>query len=93
MTHKNIGGKFDDFLEEDGILEHAEKVATKRVVAFQLQEEMKKRKISQKTLAQKMRTSRSSVRRLLDPGNDSMTIRTLNRAAKTLGKRIEIRLV
>ena len=93
MKHKNIGSSFDDFLEEDGILEQAEEVATKRVIAFQLQQEMKRLKMSQKTLAQKMRTSRSSVRRLLDPGNESMTIKTLKKAARTLGKRIEIRIV
>lgn len=93
MAQKNIGGSFDDFLEENGILEQVEEIATKRVVAFQLQEEMKKRKMSQKTLAEKMKTSRSSVRRLLDPGNESLTIRTLQKAAKTLGKKVEIRLV
>ena len=93
MTHKNVGSSFDDFLEDEGILEQVEEVATKRVVAFQLQEEMKKRNMSQKKLAQEMGTSRSSVRRLLDPRNESMTIRTLKRAAKTLGKKVEIRLV
>jgi antitoxin HicB len=93
MKHKNIGDSFDAFLEEEGILEHAEEVATKRVIAFQLREEMKKRNISQKSLSEKMNTSRSSVRRLLDPNNESMTIKTLKKAAKTLGKRVEIRLV
>jgi len=93
MKHKNIGDSFDNFLEEEGILEHTEDVATKRVVAFQIQEEMKKRNISRKALAQKMNTSRSSVRRLLDPSNESMTVKTLKKAAKTLGKRVEIRLV
>jgi predicted XRE-type DNA-binding protein len=49
--------------------------------------------MSQKELAAKMKTSRSSVRRLLDPENDSLTIKTLKRAAMTLGKKVEIRLV
>ena len=93
MKHKNIGDSFDSFLEEEGILEHAESVATKRVVAYQLQEEMKKRKMSKTALAQKMNTSRSSVNRLLDPNNESITVKTLKRAARTLGKKVEIRLV
>lgn len=93
MKHKNIGDNFDDFLEEDGVLDEVEEVATKRVVAFQLQEEMKRLKMSQVTLAQRMKTSRSSVRRLLDPKNESMTVKTLKKAARTLGKRVEIRLV
>ena len=93
MKHKNIGGSFEDFLEEGGILEDVDAVATKRVVARQLQEEMEKQNISQAALARKMNTSRSSVRRLLDPKNESMTISTLKRAAKTMGKRVEIKLV
>lgn len=93
MSHKNIGDSFDSFLQEENILEHTENVATKRVVAYQLQEEMKKLKITKKELAGRMNTSRSSVRRLLDPENESLTIKTLKKAAVTLGKRVEIRLV
>lgn len=93
MAHKNIGSNFDDFLEDEKILEHSEEVAAKRVVAFQLQEEMKRQKVTTSILAERMDTSRSSVRRLLDPNNDSMTVKTLKRAARSLGKRVEIRLV
>jgi len=93
MSHKNIGDSFDSLLTEEGILEAVEDVATKRVIAFQIREEMKNLNMSQKSLAAKMGTSRSAVRRLLDPENDSITVTTLNRAARTLGKRVEIRLV
>lgn len=93
MIHKNIGNSFDSFLEKEGIREQVENVATKRVVAYQLQEEMKKQKISQKALAARMNTSRSSIKRLLDPHNDSLTLNTLKKAAKTLGKRVQIELV
>jgi len=93
MKHKNIGSSFDNFLEEEGILDHAEDVATKRVVAYQLRGEMEKQNVSQKALAGRMKTSRSSVRRLLDPNNESLTVNTLKRAAKSLGKKIEIKLV
>ena len=74
-------------------MEQAEETAAKRLVAFQLQEEMRRLNMSQKELADRMQTSRSSVRRLLDPENDSLTIKSLLRAAKTLGRRVEIRLV
>ena len=93
MKHKNIGDRFDNFLEEDGILEHAEAVATKRVVTFQIQREMKRKKLSRTALARRMKTSRSSLNRLLDPTNESITVKTLKRAAKCLDKKVEIRLV
>ena len=93
MSHKNIGDSFDSFLKSDGILEHTENIAIKRVVTYQLQEEMKKRNLSQKKLAEQMNTSRTAVRRLLDPNNESLTIKTLKKAAATLGKNVQIRLV
>jgi predicted XRE-type DNA-binding protein len=93
MSHKNIGDSFDSFLQSEGILEHTENVAIKRVVTYQLQEEMKKHNLSQKKLAEKMNTSRTAVRRLLDPNNESLTIKTLKKAATTLGKTLQIRLV
>jgi antitoxin HicB len=93
MSHKNIGDSFDNLLAEEGMLEAVEDVATKRVIAFQIREEMKNLNMSQKSLAAKMGTSRSAVGRLLDPENNSITVTTLNRAARTLGKRVEIRLV
>lgn len=91
--HKNIGSRFDEFLAEDEILDHAESVAIKRTVAFQIQEEMKKMKLTKTMLAKKMKTSRSSLDRLLDPDDEAITVKTLKRAAKSLGKRVEIRLV
>ena len=66
MTNKHIGSDFDDFLREDGILDDAEAVATKRVIAFQIAQAMKSAQISQSELARRMNTSRSAVERLLD---------------------------
>lgn len=93
MGHKNIGDSFDTFLEEGGILEHAEAVATKRLIAFQIKQEMERKNLTRAALARRMKTSRSALNRLLDPTNDSITVKTLQRAAKSLGKRIEIRLI
>ena len=92
MKHKNIGNSFDSFLEDEGILEEVEYVAIKRTIALQLQEEMKKNKLSKKYMAQKMKTSRSSLDRLLDPENEAVTFNTLKKAANALGKKLMVRL-
>jgi antitoxin HicB len=93
MKHKNIGDSFDSFLEEEGILEKVEDVAIKRIVALQIQEEMNKKKITKTKLAQKMKTSRSSLSRLLDPEDEAITFKTLKRAASALDKKLVIQLV
>ncbi|MHB0980207.1 MAG: helix-turn-helix domain-containing protein [Thermoleophilia bacterium] len=89
---KHIGGDFDDFLRDEGLLDDAEAVATKRVIAFQIAQEMERAHISQSELARRMRTSRSSVERLLDPANPSVTLSTLERAASAVGKKLRVQL-
>lgn len=93
MKHKNIGGSFDEFLKDEGILEEVEDVAIKRVVALQIREEMKKKKLSKTNLANQMQTSRSALNRLLDPEDEAITFKTLKRAASALNKRLVIQLV
>ena len=92
MDKRNIGSDFDDFLRDEGILEEADAVATKRVIAYQIAQEMEKAHISQSELARRMNTSRSSVERLLDPANLSVTLVTLERAASAVGKRLKVQL-
>lgn len=92
MDNERIGGDFDDFLRDEGILDDAEAVAAKRVIAFQIAQEMEREHISQAELARRMNTSRSSVERLLDPTNPSVTLTTLERAASAIGKRLRIQL-
>lgn len=92
MTGKHIGTDFDDFLRDEGILDDAEAVAAKRVIAFQIAREMENADISQSELARRMNTSRSAVERLLDPTNPSVTLQTLERAASAVGKRLKIQL-
>ena len=89
---KYIGGSFDDFLEEEGVLAEAEAIAVKRVLAFQLKELMKAQKLNKTQLARRMNTSRSALERLLDPDNPSVTLLTLERAARALGKNIKIEI-
>ena len=91
--NKHIGSNFDDFLAEQGLLAETEATALKRVVAFQLEQEMKRTGLSKTQLAQRMNTSRSAVDRLLDPTNHAVTLRTLERAAGVLGKRLKLEMV
>ncbi len=91
--NKHIGSDFDSFLEEEGILEHSESIATKRVIAFQIKEIMKEHHLTKTGLAQKMHTSRSAIDRLFDPVNESVTLQTLNKAASALGKKLKVELV
>jgi antitoxin HicB len=92
MKKKNIGSNFDDFLREEKIFEHAQAVAIKRVIAYQISEEMKQRKLSKTEMAGKMKTSRAALERLLDPANASVTLATLERAASALGKKLRVEL-
>jgi antitoxin HicB len=87
------GSTLDSLLQEDGILEEVEAVAIKRVIAWQLAQIMKSKKISKKTMAARMRTSRSQLDRLLDPRNGSVQLETITRAAKVVGKRIRLEFV
>jgi predicted XRE-type DNA-binding protein len=90
--NKHIGNSFDDFLEEEGLLAETESVAIKRVLAYQIAELMKKKKLSKVAMASKMNTSRSALDRLLDPQNTSITLQTMERAAHVMGKRLRIDL-
>ncbi len=92
MNTKHIGSSFDDFLAEDAALQNATAVAVKRVIAWQLAQEMKDQKISKTLLASKMHTSRAALNRLLDESDTSLTLTTLAGAAAALGKKIKLEL-
>ncbi|MBI5236752.1 MAG: XRE family transcriptional regulator [Deltaproteobacteria bacterium] len=92
MKNKHSGSGFDDFLEEEGLRAQTEAVAIKRVIAYRIEMEMKRTHLSKSALAEKMRTSRSALDRLLDPSNVSVTLQTLERAALALGKNLKIEL-
>jgi len=44
MKKQHIGSSFDDFLREENLLDAAEATAVERVLAFQIAQEMKRRK-------------------------------------------------
>lgn len=92
MGKKHIGSRFDDFLAEEAMLEEATAVAIKRVIAWQIAEEMQVQHLTKTALAKKMRTSRAALNRLLDENDASLTLTTLASAAAALGKKIDLRL-
>jgi predicted XRE-type DNA-binding protein len=92
MSKKQMGSSVDDFLKAEGIFEEAQAEAIKEVVAWQLAEAMKQKKISKNKMATLLKTSRTQVDRLLDPKND-ITLRSLQRAAAMVGRRVSIELV
>jgi antitoxin HicB len=89
----HIGDTFDSFLKEEGIYESVRTTAIKRVLAMQLEEAMKQRKLTKVEMARRMKTSRVQLDRLLDPDNDSVTLATLRRAAAIVGREVRLELV
>jgi len=87
-----MGSSIEDFLKEEGIFEESQAQAIKEVVAWQLEEAMKKQKISKNRMALMLKTSRTQVDRLLNPKND-ITLSSLQRAAAMVGRRVMIELV
>lgn len=89
----HIGGRFDNWLKEEGIYEKTTNASIKTVVAWQLEQAMKKHNLTRTEMARRMATSRIQLNRLLDPENDSVTLGTLSRAATAIGgrRRLELR--
>ena len=92
MRKKNIGSSFDDFLQEEAILDETTAIALKRVISWQIAEEMKAQQLTKTTLAKRMHTSRAALNRLLDENDASLTLTTLASAAAALGKKINLQL-
>ena len=92
MSKKHLGSGIDEFLKDEGVFEEAQAQAIKEVVAWQLAQAMKKKKISKNKMATMLKTSRSQVDRLLD-AKDDITLSSLQRAAAIVGRRVSIELV
>ena len=93
MKEKNKGSSFDSWLREEGIYEEVTATAIKRVLSRQLETAMKEKNVSRSEMARQMHTSRASLNRLLDPGNNSVTLSTLRKAASVVGREIRLELV
>lgn len=92
-SNPHIGSSFDSFLEEEGTLADIETIALKRAIAWQIEQVMTEKKLTKTAMAKQMKTSRSSLDRLLDKDNPSVTLDTIERAAKVIGKRVRLELV
>ena len=88
-----IGSRLDDFLAEEGLLETSQSYAIKQVLAWQIARFIEQQGLTKATMASRMNTSRSALDRLLDPDNDSVTLKTLQNAASTIGAHLEMKLV
>lgn len=88
----HIGSDFDDFLKQDGLLAECEAGALKRVVAWPIEQEMKRRKISRTKLASRMKTNRATLDRLFAQNNSSVTPQLLEEAALALGRKLKVEL-
>ena len=93
MANKqHIGANFDDFLAEEAVLEEVTATAMKRVIAWQIEQEMKAQHLTKTRMAAKMKTSRAALNRLLDENDTSLTLTTLASAAIALGKKFRFEL-
>lgn len=88
-----LGSSFESWLDEHAIREDVTATAIKSVIALQLAEEMKARRLTKSAMAERMQTSRAQLDRLLDPDNAGVTLETLQRAARVLGRQIKLELV
>ena len=84
---------FDDFLASQGMLESTEDQAIKELISAQIAEAMEKQGLTKTAMAERMKTSRRQLDRLLDPATPSVTLDTLRRAAKAVGRKLRIELV
>ena len=87
-----IGASFAEFLDKQGIREEVEGQAVKELIAEQISAAMKEEGLSKVAMAERMHTTRAQLDRLLDPANPSVTLATLQRAAKAVGRHLTIAL-
>lgn len=92
MNLRHSGSDFDDFPKQDGLLAECETGAQKRVVTWQIEQEMKRRKISRAKLASRMKTNRTTLDRLFSENESSVTLQLLEQAARTLGRKLKFEL-
>lgn len=87
---KHIGTSFDSFLEAEGLLAETEALALKKVIAWELEKAIKELHLTKTEVAKRMRTSRIALDRLLDPENTSVSLKSLEKAAIAVGKKIHL---
>jgi antitoxin HicB len=89
----HVGGRFDDWLKEEGIYEEVTTAAMKRVLAWQIEQAMLEGGLSKSAMARRMATSRPQLDRLLDPENGNVTLDTIAKAAAAVGRKVRLELI
>ena len=74
--NQHIGSSLNELLEEEGLLETSQSFAIKQVLAWQIAQFIEQQGLTKADMASRMNTSRSALDRLLDPDNDSVTLKT-----------------
>ncbi len=93
MRNRHLGSTLDEFLDDEELLEEVTLAAKKRGMALQLEEALRSTHITKSELAVRLGTSRAQVDRLLDPTNESVTLRSLFRIGSELGLELHVAFV
>ena len=93
MINKHTGSSFEDWLNEEGMLEEVDAAVTKGIIARQIEQAISEKKISKAEMARRMKTSRKALDRLLDPENVSVTLITMEKAAHALNMKLTVGLI
>jgi antitoxin HicB len=92
MNKEHLGSDFDDFLKQDGLLAECEASALKRVVTWQLEQEMKRRRITRAKLASRMKTNLTTLNGLFSKNDSAVSLQLLAQAALALGRKLKVEL-
>jgi DNA-binding Xre family transcriptional regulator len=93
VANPHLGSTFESWLDEEGIRDETTAAAVKTVIAHQLADAMAKRGLTKSAMAAEMATSRAQLDRLLDPNNSGVTLESLQRAAKIVGRKLKLELI
>ena len=89
----SIGSSLEELLTETDQREEVYGEAIKRVLVWQIEQSRQVVPMSKTAMAERMGTSRTQVERVLDPENVTVSLETLDKAARAVGKRIKVQLV
>lgn len=93
MSNLARGSSVDDFLLDEGLLDEAEDIALRRLLAWRLGHERVAQGITKAKMARRMGTSRSQLDRILRAEDPGIQLETLERSARAVGRRLRFELV
>lgn len=92
MSNGHRGQAFDDFLKEEGTFDEVSEIASRRVIAYKLEQARIEQHVTKSEMARRMNTSRSQLDRLLNADEPGIQLETLERGAHALGLRLKVDL-